>query len=590
MRSGLEHKRGLAIPLVGAGLSLLALLAACTGPDSSNKIQYDTRPPEEIYREGSAQMEAGDHEAAVNTFDKLERSYPFSVWSTRAALLAAYAAYLQADYDTATLATERFLELNPGHKDAPYAQYLRASSYFEMILDVERDQTQAYKAAQVLEDLIRRYPDSDYAKDARAKLSLVQDHLAAKDMSIGRYYLEQEQWLAAIGRFKRVVQSFAATKQAPEALHRLTEAYLSMGAKTEAQEIASVMLHNFKGNEWTTDSLSLLADEGLAPVKPAIGDIQLVRYTDGASGGVKASKLAIPPKVDNAYEASWAAAMEGLGSPAQVALKVSRPEPVSEPTFDVEPKAQPQAQSNKSQPKSLPQPAELNRAKPKVADVKKVKARPTPAQKTPVRDDFLKGIPAILAMKYHRLPRQYQQHLRQLPKVMVARLLAMPVPFQTAIKQLNAAQHNRLAQLPLSVQNQIKAMPAPVAARVLAMPGTLVAQLMPTGKEHYPDGTILIAGQKHKVDLEKRMNLALQQAVAREVKKYIQADARQRRLAFEGQAQSDRPSHPMLPIERRRPEPVRRAGVEKSLTLSQREISTAPVLFKTQRDSSAKAS
>jgi outer membrane protein assembly factor BamD len=243
--------------------TLLLGLAAC---GSSSKDQpYVEKPVEELYNTAMDQLAQGNFKAAAKGFDEVERQHPYSVWATKAQLMAAYANYQLNQYDEAILAAERFIQLHAGNKDAPYAYYLIALSYYEQIADVGRDQKITERALSSLDEVIKRYPDTPYARDARLKIDLTRDHLAGKEMEIGRYYLNRKQYLAAINRFRSVIEKFQTTTHVAEALHRVTECYLALGVTEEAQASAAVLGHNYPGSNWYRDSYALLTGQGLAP-------------------------------------------------------------------------------------------------------------------------------------------------------------------------------------------------------------------------------------------------------------------------------------------------------------------------------------
>jgi len=236
----------------------LSVLAACGS--SNDEIVYIERPPEQIYQAGLNALDEEEYELAADEFNEVERQHPYSQFATQAQLMAAYSYYEALEYDQAILAFERFIELHPGHPDVAYAYYMRALCYYEQIVDVERDQRQTELAAQTLEDLIRRFPDSVYARDARLKFDLTQDQLAGQEMSIGRYYLRLGELPAAINRFRSVVDNYQTTSHTPEALYRLTEAYMTLGLLAEAERSATVLGANFPGSEWYRNSYALLVD------------------------------------------------------------------------------------------------------------------------------------------------------------------------------------------------------------------------------------------------------------------------------------------------------------------------------------------
>ncbi|WP_366553978.1 outer membrane protein assembly factor BamD [Aquibaculum sediminis] len=246
--------------ILAVGLALL--VGACSSDD---KEVYVERPAEEFYNLGLAYMGEGSYDAAASNFDEVERQHPYSVWAPRAQLMSAFAHYQADDYDEAINALDRFIQLHPGHPDIGYAYYLKALSYYEQIADVERDQAMTRRAVGALEEVLARFPDSSYARDAQLKLDLAHDHMAGQHMSIGRYYQRQGEHLAAINRFQIVVRDYQTTTHVPEALHRLVESNLALGITDEAQATAAVLGHNYPGSDWYLDSYALLTGEDLRP-------------------------------------------------------------------------------------------------------------------------------------------------------------------------------------------------------------------------------------------------------------------------------------------------------------------------------------
>jgi outer membrane protein assembly factor BamD len=243
-------RRPLAVLVLAA-----ALLAGC---GSAPEDAYVERPVEQLYNQAMDNMVGGQYRLAARDFEEVDRQHPYSVWATKAQLMAAYAYYEAGRYDDAVQAAERFIQVHPGNRDVAYAYYLKALSYYIQITDVGRDQRMTDLAMQALQEVTRRFPDSRYARDAQLKLDLTRDHLAGKEMEIGRYYERQGHCLAAINRFKRVVDTYQTTSHVPEALHRLTECYLALGVTEEARKTAAVLGHNFPGSEWYRDSYALL--------------------------------------------------------------------------------------------------------------------------------------------------------------------------------------------------------------------------------------------------------------------------------------------------------------------------------------------
>ncbi|MCC9620252.1 outer membrane protein assembly factor BamD [Thalassospira sp. MA62] len=234
------------------------LLAACS---STEEPEYVERPVSELYNSAQDLLEANEYQEAADAFDEVERQHPYSVWATKATLMSAYAYYQDNEYDDAISAIDRFISLHPANPDVPYAYYLKALCYYEQISDVGRDQQMTQDAMNALDDVIRRFPDSRYARDAKLKKDLTVDHLAGKEMSVGRYYQDRGEMLAAINRFKSVIQNYQTTTHVPEALARLTECYLALGLEGEAKRTAAVLGHNFPGSDYYSDSYALLAGD-----------------------------------------------------------------------------------------------------------------------------------------------------------------------------------------------------------------------------------------------------------------------------------------------------------------------------------------
>ena len=243
----------------------LVLLAACTSNDKPDTERYVERPVDEIYNQAVDTLQTKDYEAAAKLFDDVERQHPYSVWATKAQIMAAYANYEAKRYDEALIALDRFIQLHPGNRDIAYAYYLRALCYYEQISDVVRDQLNTEQAFSSLREVVRRFPKTAFARNAKLKIDLTRDHLAGKEMEVGRFYLKRDHYLAAINRFRRVIDDFQTTSHVPEALHRLVEAYTALGLLEEAKKAASVLGHNYPGSQWYIDSYALAGDETLRP-------------------------------------------------------------------------------------------------------------------------------------------------------------------------------------------------------------------------------------------------------------------------------------------------------------------------------------
>ena len=266
----MQHRtlaRWRSIGLVGA----LLLLGACASTDEEDA--YVERPATELYGEAERLLDEGDWEEAAKAFEEVERQHPYSQWATQAQLMAAFSYYQGSLYDDAIAALNAFMDLHPGSEDVPYALYLTGMSYYEQISDVGRDQAMTQEALRTFEELSRRYPNSEYAKDARLKVDLARDHLAGKEMEIGRYYQDRDRFVAAINRFDTVVDNYQTTTHVPEALLRLVECYLALGVADEAREAAGVLGYNFPDSVWYARAYDLLETNGIALAPTAGTDV-----------------------------------------------------------------------------------------------------------------------------------------------------------------------------------------------------------------------------------------------------------------------------------------------------------------------------
>jgi outer membrane protein assembly factor BamD len=244
-------------------------LAACSS--DKKELEYKEQSVYEIYSKAVSYVDNGRFTDAGKYFDEVERQHPYSVWSTKAMLMSAYAYYRADQYDEAITRLDRFIQVHPGNRDIAYAYYLKALCSYERIADIRRDQDQTTKALDALEDVVSRFPDSSYGRDARLKIDLVRDHLAGREMAIGRFYINNRQFLAAINRFKVVVDQYGSTSHVPEALYRLTEAFTALGLNTEAHKTAAVLGFNFPSTDWYRDAYALAGGSRtptLADIKP----------------------------------------------------------------------------------------------------------------------------------------------------------------------------------------------------------------------------------------------------------------------------------------------------------------------------------
>ncbi len=247
--------------------AMAALLLALSACASDEALVDDERPAEAIFAEAQALEQAGDLREAAALYDDVERLYPFSQLAKAAVLNSARANYLAGDFEAARLGAERFLSFYPSDPAAAEAQYIIALSWYDRIVDVGRDQGATREALAALRDTVNRYPDTEFARSAALKLDLANDHLAGKEMEIGRFYLKRDLHIAAINRFRTVIETYQTTSHTPEALHRLVEAYLALGVIGEAQTAAAVLGHNFPGSEWYVRSYALLTGVEVVPIE-----------------------------------------------------------------------------------------------------------------------------------------------------------------------------------------------------------------------------------------------------------------------------------------------------------------------------------
>ena len=259
-----------ALVLLG-GCSTIGSLFGSGDSAETDKVDPSTLPVEELYNRGADAMAAGKYSVAVRQFDYVEQYYPYSTWAANAQLMQGYAQYLQSKYTDAIATLDRFIQLHPSHHDTAYAYYLRALCYYEQIADIQRDQKSTQDALLALQEVVNRYPNSAYARDAKLKIDLAHDHLAGKEMEIGRWYERQNLYVAAIGRFQRVVDEFQTTNHVPEALHRLTEIYLLLGLPDQARRSAAMLGYNYPGSPWYEDSYNQLIADGAAQGVPVHG-------------------------------------------------------------------------------------------------------------------------------------------------------------------------------------------------------------------------------------------------------------------------------------------------------------------------------
>ena len=241
--------------------AVLALAACAHGNKNKLDTAYVARDVSSLYTAAQKAMNAGDYEQAAKLYDEVERQHPYSIWARRAQLMSGFNYYLAQKYSEAVSSAQRFITIHPGSAEAAYAQYLIAMSYYQQIPDVARDQTSTQQALDAFGELVRRYPETRYATDARLKLDLINDHLAGKEMAVGRYYQRAGQWLAATYRFRNVIDTYQTSSDAPEALERLVECYLALGLPEEARKAGAVLGRNYPESFYYRQALKLLGQD-----------------------------------------------------------------------------------------------------------------------------------------------------------------------------------------------------------------------------------------------------------------------------------------------------------------------------------------
>jgi outer membrane protein assembly factor BamD len=253
----------LAAPMMATSL----LISGCMSEKDLDLTSYveDVEPADALYNQGLANLEAGRLKEAVAKFQAIDRQHPYSEFARKSLVMTAFAQYRQGNYEDSIANASRFVNLYPSHPDAAYAQYIIGLSWFRQIRDVTQDQKEARRTVEAMDEVITRWPDSQYVEDAKAKKRFARDQLAGKEMQIGRYYLERREYIASVKRFRYVVEVYSDTRHVEEALARLTETYYAMGLVSEAQTAAAVLGHNYPDSQWYRDSYKLLQTGGLEP-------------------------------------------------------------------------------------------------------------------------------------------------------------------------------------------------------------------------------------------------------------------------------------------------------------------------------------
>jgi outer membrane protein assembly factor BamD len=309
-----------------AAVAAALVATGCAREKPKPRLAYIERPVELLYATGADRLDNKRWSDAIAYFEEVERQHPYSEWSRRAILMTAYANYQANNYAEAIDNADRFINLYPGNPSTPYAYYLKAICYFEQIVDVGRDQAATEQALVALRDVQLRFPKSEYAIDAQYKLDMVYDQLAGKEMEVGRWYLREGQTIAAIGRFRTVIDKYQTTSHAPEALYRLVEAYLTVGLVGEAERTGGMLGYNFRDDVWYGEAYKLLTDKGLqpavAPLTPGSKRSLLQRLT-----GTGKRKAIPPPAETNAPAGAPVEANAPAPSPAAPGAPLETPEP-----------------------------------------------------------------------------------------------------------------------------------------------------------------------------------------------------------------------------------------------------------------------
>ena len=247
-------------------LGLMLVLGACSSKKEEAApiatVEEADEAAAKLYNEGMDLLDQSKYKKSIEVFEEVDRLYPYAIWATKAQLMAAYARYKNGDYDDAVTSLDQFINLHPASESIDYAYYLKALCYYERIRDVGRDQDVTERARDALKEVVTRFPDSKYGRDAKYKMDLTEDHLAGKEMEVGRFYLKQNKRLAAINRFRKVVDNFQTTAHTPEALYRLVETYLALGIKPEAIKYGAVLGHNFPESKWYRYGYDMLMKAG----------------------------------------------------------------------------------------------------------------------------------------------------------------------------------------------------------------------------------------------------------------------------------------------------------------------------------------
>src|SRR6201994_3118324 len=258
----------LGVALAGvAGCSIFGGKDDETNDANKDAANYRERTVEQIYADGWRAIGAGAWDLCAAQFNEVDRQHPYSVWARRAMLISAFCSYQANDYTAAIATADQYISLHPGSPEVAYAFYLKAISLYEQIVDISRDQSNTEGALVALQDVVQRFPDTEYARDATLKIDLTNDHLAGKEMAVGRYYLSRGDYIGAINRFRVVVEQYQRTSQIAEALERLTEAYYALGIYNEAKTAAAVLGANYPGSPWYQDAYELLQGHNMKPEK-----------------------------------------------------------------------------------------------------------------------------------------------------------------------------------------------------------------------------------------------------------------------------------------------------------------------------------
>lgn len=387
----MKHQRSFGLTGLRQALCALTALAVVSCGGATEDV-YEEQPVDALYNVAMEKLLDQEYLKAADSFEEVERQHPYSVWASKAQVMSAYAYFRRDRYDDAINAVDRFIQLHPTSVDAPYAYYLKGLAYYEQIVDVGRDQRTTERALRSLEEVVRRFPETQYARDATLKLDLTKDHLAGKEMDVGRFYLKRGELLAAVNRFKRVIEEHQTTSHVPEALLRLTEAYKALGLTNEARRMAAILGHNYPGSPWYADAYELVEGVELENFPRPDKRQFYERWIDPDSMIAKAERREIP---------QFAATLpEDLKNPKPKAVEAADPDEANAPAVALAVKRKPLTQ-DKPEPEAKAAPATVapKQAAPKPAAPKPIAPKPVAPEVAVIAPGPASAAPAVVAAR-----------------------------------------------------------------------------------------------------------------------------------------------------------------------------------------------